>query len=249
MKISIITVVYNNDKTIEDAIVSVLNQNYKNIEYIIVDGASEDKTISIINSYRDNISKFITEPDKGLYDAMNKGIAQATGDIIGILNSDDLYQDRKVITDVVNEFKKHPEIDLLYGDLVYVKGEDTQKIIRNWKSKEYYHEFFEDGNVPPHPSLFIKSKVYKEAGLFNLDYKLAADYEFMFRIFKLYNFKPLHMKRLMVRMRLGGATNKSIKNILNGNKEILRAWIDNGLKVPMLLMPKRFFKRIVQFIK
>jgi glycosyltransferase involved in cell wall biosynthesis len=238
MKISIITVVFNNDKTIEDA-----------IEYIIIDGASKDKTISVINRYKDRIAKFISESDKGLYDAMNKGIAQATGDIIGILNSDDLYQDQNVLTDVMDEFKKHPDIDMLYGDLVYVKEEDTNTIVRNWKSKDYYPAFFEDGNVPPHPSLFIKNKVYKDVGLFNLNYKLAADYEFMLRAFKLYNYKPLHINRLMVRMRLGGATNKSAVNIINGNREIMRAWKDNGLKVPILLMSKRFFKRIVQFIQ
>lgn len=248
MKISIITVVYNNVLTLETAIQSVLSQNYKYIEYIIIDGGSTDGTLDILNKYRNSINKIVSEPDKGLYDAMNKGISLATGDIIGILNSDDLYQDQNVISDVADEFVKNPEIDMLYGDLVYVKQENSDKIVRNWKSKKYYNKFFEDGNVPPHPSLFLKAQVYKKAGLFNLNYKLAADYEFMLRVFKLYDFKPLYVNRLMVRMRLGGATNKSLKNIFEGNKEILKSWNDNGLKAPALFMPSRFFKRIIQFI-
>lgn len=249
MKISIITVVYNNEKTIEDALKCVLSQTYPIIESIVIDGGSTDCTLTIIEKYKKNISLLISEPDKGIYDAMNKGIQIATGDIIGILNSDDLYQDDHVIADVVKCFTQNPNIDIVYGDLVYVKGEDTSAIVRNWKSKDYYSHFFDDGNVPPHPSLFLKSKVYKEAGLFNLQYKLAADYEFMLRVFKLHRFESFYLHRLMVRMRLGGATNKSAKNIVNGNKEILTAWKANGLKAPPLLMLKRFFKRIIQFIK
>lgn len=249
MKISIITVVYNNDKTIKDAINSVLNQNYQQIEYIIIDGASKDSTVSIIKEYQSQITKFVSEPDNGLYDAMNKGVRLATGDVIGILNSDDLYQDKNVISAVMNEFIKNEKVDLVYGDLVYVKQNDTNNVIRNWRSKKYYPDFFEDGYVPPHPSLFVKAKVYQEAGLFKLDYKLAADYEFMLRIFKLYNYESTYLSRIMVRMRLGGETNKSLKNILNGNKEIIKSWKENGLSLPKLLMIKRVIKRILQYIR
>lgn len=248
MKISIITVVYNNDKTIEDAIKSVLSQSYTNIEYVIIDGGSKDKTVSIINKYKKHLGYFVSEKDNGLYDAMNKGIRYSTGDVIGILNSDDLYQDANVISDIMNQFMAHPELDLLYGDLVYVKNEDTDKVVRKWNSKNYYSHFFENGNVPPHPSLFVKNKVYKEAGLFDLQYKLAADYELMLRMFKKNDFTSKYINRLVIKMRLGGATNQSFKNIINQNKEILKSWKKNGLKAPFYLMLFRIFKRIAQFI-
>jgi len=249
MKISIITVVYNNEKTLETAIQSVLSQTYENIEYIIIDGASTDGTLKIIDKYKDRIATIISEPDAGIYDAMNKGISKATGDVIGILNSDDIYDDEHVINETMTSFANNPNIDMVYGDLVYVKNEDLNKVVRKWNSLKFYKNFFEDGNVPPHPSLFIRANLYKELGHFNLKYKLAADYEFMLRAFKFKGDKSLYLNKLMVRMRLGGATNKSIKNIIKGNKEILSAWKDNGLRAPFFFMVKRFFKRVIQFIK
>ena len=248
MKISIITVVYNNEVTIRQAIESVLNQSYPNIEYVIIDGNSKDDTVSIIEEYKNRLGYFICEPDKGLYDAMNKGIRAATGDVIGILNSDDLYQDLDVIIDVMQQFNNDPKLDILYGDLVYVKSDDTNKIVRNWKSKGYYEQFFENANVPPHPALFVKSKVYDESGLFDLQYKLAADYELMLRMFKKHNFNSKYFNRLIIKMRLGGATNQSFSNIVNQNKEILKSWKNNGLNAPFYLMPLRIFKRLSQFI-
>ncbi|WPO79518.1 glycosyltransferase family 2 protein [Flavobacterium sp. KACC 22761] len=248
MKISIITVVYNNEKTIQDAMHSVFSQTYKNIEYIIIDGGSKDKTVELINNYNNQLGYFVSEKDKGLYDAMNKGIRAATGEIIGILNSDDLYEDNTVIEDVMSFFNADADLDILYGDLVYVKSDNVQKVVRNWKSKKYYNNFFENGNVPPHPSLFVRSSVYKSTGLFDLDFKLAADYELMLRMFKKNNFKAKYFNRLIVKMRLGGATNQSISNIINQNKEILRAWKKNSLKAPYKLMPLRVIKRLFQFV-
>ena len=247
MKISIITVVYNNDKTIKDAIESVLNQSYQQIEYIVIDGASKDNTVSIIKEFQSQIAKFVCEPDNGIYDAMNKGVGLATGDVIGILNSDDLYQDANVIETVMNQFSQDPSLDIVYGDLVYVKNEDVNSIVRNWKSIPYYDRFFERGNVPPHPSLFVKQYVYKKAGLFNLDFILAADYEFMLRIFKKHDFNSKYIERVIVKMRLGGATNQSFSNIIRQNLEVLKAWNHNQLKVPFLLMLSRIFKRLFQF--
>jgi len=248
MKISIITVVYNNEKTIESAINSVLNQTYYDIEYIIVDGNSKDNTTNIIRKYRDRIAQFVSEKDDGIYDAMNKGVRMATGDIIGILNSDDLYTDDQVIQDVANQFTKKPNLALLYGDLVYVASDDVNKVIRKWKAGDYHPNFFENANVPPHPALFVRREVYESCGLFNLDYKLAADYDFMLRAFKRFGGRSAHISRLMVKMRLGGATNQSFKNILEGNKEILASWKLNGMKAPLRLMPLRLFKRLIQFI-
>ena len=248
MKISIITVVYNNEKTIKDAMESVLKQTYKNIEYVIIDGKSIDNTVNFINEHKEKLGYFISENDNGIYDAMNKGIQATTGDVIGILNSDDLYQDSDVISAVMQRFNDDPGLDILYGDLVYVKSHDTSKVVRNWKSKAYYNRFFENANVPPHPSLFVRSKVYKEIGLFDLKYKLAADYELMLRMFKKHNFKSKYLNRLIIKMRLGGATNQSFLNIFNQNKEIIKAWKNNGLKAPFYLMPLRIFKRLIQFI-
>jgi glycosyltransferase involved in cell wall biosynthesis len=249
MKISIITVVYNNEKTIKDAIQSVLGQTYKNIEYVIIDGKSKDNTVNLINEYQEKLGYFISEKDNGLYDAMNKGILACTGDVIGILNSDDLYQDLDVINDVMEQFNKDPELDILYGDLVYVKSEDTAKVVRNWKSKAYYNRFFENANVPPHPALFVRNKVYKEAGLFDLDYKIAADYEFMLRIFRNNKFNSKYLNRLMVRMRLGGASNAGLSSIIKQNKEVLNAWKKNNLKCPFYLMPLRVLKKANQFFR
>lgn len=248
MKLSIITVVYNNERTIRDAVESVLGQSYKDIEYVIIDGNSSDKTVEILKNFKDKLGYFISEKDVGIYDAMNKGVLAATGDVIGILNSDDLYQDTTVIESVMNEFIQNPSLEIVYGDLVYVKSDDVTKVVRNWKSIPYYNNFFNNGNVPPHPSVFVKKRIYKEAGLFNLDFKLAADYEFMLRIFKVHNFKSKYINKVIVKMRLGGATNKSFSNIIMQNKEILKAWKHNELKVPLLLMPVRIVKRLIQFI-
>jgi len=248
MKISIITVVFNGENTIEDCIRSVNSQTYNDIEHIIIDGKSTDNTVTLINGYKSDISIFVSEKDDGIYDAMNKGISMATGDVIGILNCDDLYQDADAISDIMKHFKYDPNLDILYGNLVYVKSNNINKVIRKWKSTTYHKSFFENGNVPPHPSLFLKKKIYLEAGYFDLQFKLAADYEFMLRIFKKYDYTSKYMNRIIVRMRLGGQTNKSLTNIVKQNKEIIKSWKVNNIKLPILLMPLRFIKRIIQFL-
>jgi len=247
MKLSIITVSYNSADTIEFTIKSVLSQKIPDLEYIIIDGGSTDGTLNIIEGFKKEITVFISEPDSGIYDAMNKGIRLATGEVIGVLNSDDIYADENVLHDVMQNFNSDNSLDILFGNLVYVKQNNTDKIVRKWKSQPYFKYFFETGNVPPHPSLFVTSKVYKQAEPFDLQFNLAADYEFMLRIFKKHSFKSKYINRLIVRMRLGGATNQSIKNILNGNKQILTAWRNNGLKAPITLMPLRIIKRLSQF--
>ncbi len=247
MKVSIITVVFNNKETIKDAILSVYEQTYKNVEHIIIDGGSTDGTKEILEKERDKFAILVSESDKGIYDAMNKGVLMATGDVIGILNSDDLYADNMVLQDVVSCFAGDSGLSIVYGDLVYVKSDNTNSIVRKWMSKPYYDCFFENGNVPPHPTLFLRNNIYKEVGLFDLEYKLAADYELMLRIFKKHHFRSKYLQRLIIKMRLGGATNKSSINIFNQNKEILRSWRNNGLKAPLYLMPLRVFKRLSQF--
>jgi glycosyltransferase involved in cell wall biosynthesis len=249
MKISIITVVYNNKSTIIDAIESVHSQSYKNFELIVVDGASTDGTTELLHENTSKIARLISEPDKGIYDAMNKGIRSASGDIIGILNSDDIYYSNKVFQLVLDSFTSDSSLEAVYGNLVYVKRKDTEKIVRRWVSTPYTPGFFRRGHVPPHPTLFVKADAYKKIGLFDLQYKLAADYEFMLRAFEKYNLKSGYLDAYLIKMRLGGATNKSFKNIFHGNKEILSAWKNNGLIPPFTLMFSRFLKRIIQFIR
>ena len=242
LKVSIITVVYNNKSTIKNAIESVLNQTYKNIEYIVIDGASTDGTIEIIESYANKMDKFVSEPDKGIYDAMNKGLKLATGDIVGILNSDDIYANNKVIETVADAFQKN-DCDAIYGDLVYVDKEDLNKIIRYWKSKPFKKGLFKKGWHPAHPTYFVKKDVYDRYGLFNHDFKIAADYELMLRFMEKYNINTHYIPEVLVKMRVGGESNRSLKNILKANIECYKAWQINNLKIsPFIVIKKPFFK-------
>ena len=247
MKISIITAVYNNEKTILDSIQSIQNQSYKNIEHIIIDGGSTDNTLKIIKQNLDANSILLSEKDNGLYDAMNKGIKIATGNLIGILNSDDIYNDYNTIESIVNKFILDPDLKILYGDLVYVKENNTNDQVRYWKSKNITINYFENGYVPPHPTLFLTKDVYKVVGYFDLRFKLAADYEFIIRLFKKHSFKYLYMPVIIVRMRLGGVTNKKHLNIIKQNIEIIKAWKVNNLHIPSFFIFRRLFIKFKQY--
>ena len=248
MKVSIITTVFNNKDTIEDAIQSVLSQSYPNIEYIIVDGGSTDGTIEIINKYKNKINKFVSEKDKGVYDGMNRGIKRATGDIIGILNSDDIYASNDVIERVVNEMAEN-NADCCWGDLVYVDAKNTDKVIRYWKSSEYKRGKFKTGWHPPHPCFFVKKWVYDKYGLFNLDFPISADYELMLRFLEKYKIRSCYIPQILVKMRIGGQSNKSIKNIIKGNIECYRAWKINGLKANPLIFFFKPLSKVTQYFK
>lgn len=248
MKVSLITATYNSERTLNDTLTSVMVQTYPAVEHIFIDGGSKDRTLQLIEAYKSEDKVLISEPDLGIYDAMNKGIALARGEIVGIINSDDVYCDDQVIEEVARHFEADPALHILYGDLIYVKSNDMTKVVRKWKSRPYYSRFFENGNVPPHPTVFLRKDVYQAAGTFDLQYHLAADYEFMLRIFKKFDFKSLYIPRLMIKMRLGGATNKSVKNILDGNKEIVAAWKNNGFRLPVFFIPLKLIKRLRQFI-
>jgi glycosyltransferase involved in cell wall biosynthesis len=246
MKISIITVVYNNKNTIRSAIESVLNQTYKNIEYIIIDGGSIDGTVDIIKSYGNKIDKFISEPDNGIYDAMNKGIKLSRGDIVGILNSDDFYAFNNVLEIVINEFKSK-NVDCLYGDLEYVDSKNINKVIRYWKSKPYKEGFFQKGWHPPHPTFFVKRECYEKYGLFNLDFKIAADYELMLRFLEKYKLKSSYIPKTIVKMRIGGESNKSLSNIIKANIESYKAWKVNDLYINPFMLSLKPLSKILQF--
>jgi len=243
MKISLITVCYNSAATIRDTINSVLSQTYENIEYIVVDGGSTDGTQEIIMNYELQIKsdfpnvvfKWISEKDNGLYDAMNKGIKMATGDVVGFLNSDDLFYDNCVVEKVMNAFAENPNADAVYADLFYVTHNDTGKIVRKWITGKQ-HPFCK-GWHPAHPTFYVKKEIYNKAGLFNLDFRLAADFEIMLRFIEKYKISLYYLKESLVKMRLGGTTNKSIKNIINQNIECIKAFKKNQIWVNSFLYP------------
>ncbi len=247
MKVSIITISYNSAETIEDTIKSVVSQDYPNIEYIIIDGASKDATLSIVDKYKDKIAKVISEKDKGIYDAMNKGVQNATGDIIGILNSDDYYYDTTVISEVVRLFEQE-KTDGLYADLVYVDRADSEKIIRYWKSGKYTLGKFLKGWMPPHPTFFVKKEVYTHFGLYNTDLRSAADYEFMLRVIHKHKISLTYMPRVLTKMRVGGMSNVSLKNRWRANMEDRRAWKINGIKPRWYTLTVKPLSKLFQFL-
>ncbi len=229
MKVSIITVVYNGVATLRDCIGSILGQTHTNIEYIIVDGGSTDGTIDLIRGYGPKIARFITEPDKGLYDAMNKGIAVATGEVIGLLNADDFYRHNNVITNAVALFERSGS-DAVYGDMLYVDRADTTIVRRYWRSGNYRAGAFLWGWMPGHLSFFARKRVYDQYGTFRLDLGSAADYELMLRFIHKNGISMTYMNETTIVMREGGVSNGSLKNWLRGNREDRRAWQLNNLK-------------------
>ena len=248
MKITIITVVRNNVYTITDAIESVLRQKDVDLEYIVIDGNSTDGTLETLEPYRNQLAHLVSEPDQGIYPAMNKGLRLATGEVIGFLNSDDLYQDNQVLARIAATFRQHPDAQVVYGNLVYVDAADTGRVIRYWRSGPYRDGFFEAGHVPPHPAFFARRSVYQQFGRFNATFHLAADYEIMLRLLRVNGVQSAFLDQVLVRMRLGGATNRYWKNIVRGNLEIARAWKVNGLRVPWRLLPNRLVRKISQFV-
>jgi len=245
LKISIITSTLNSAKTIEDCIKSILSQSYP-VEHIVIDGCSSDGTLGIIDKYKSSISKIISEPDRGIYDAMNKGISLATGDVIGLLNSDDVYYDNGVVRTIAEAFADK-EIDACYGDLVYVGRDDTEKIVRYWQSCPYRDGLFKKGWVPAHPTFYVRRGVYEKYGGFDLRFHLAADTELMMRFVGRYKIRIEYIPHLVVKMRIGGATNKNISNILKQNVEIWRAARQNGINMSPLFPVYKIANRIIQF--
>jgi len=246
MKVSIITSVYNNKETIEDAITSVLSQTYDDIEYIVVDGKSNDGTLEVIGKYKDKIDVFVSEKDKGIYDGLNKGISFATGDILAFLHSDDLYADVNIVADIVKVFQEN-DVDGVYGDLIYTPKDDTTKVLRYWKSKEFHPALLKQGWMPAHPTFFLKKSVYDSYGNFDLSFKIAGDYDFMLRVLSS-GIKISYLPKVIYKMRVGGESNKSIQNIILKSKEDLQALKNNNIGGIFTLMIKNFSK-ISQFVQ
>jgi len=228
MKFSIITATYNNQNTIVDAINSVALQTYENIEHILIDGASTDDTLSIINDAKGRISKIISEPDNGIYDALNKGIKNANGDVIVFLHADDIFAENTIIEKAAKLFEEKQPYSI-YGDLQYVSKENTDKIIRYWKSGEYSFSKLKKGWMPPHPTFFVKKEMYDKFGLFNTSFKIAADYDIILRFLGKHKISTAYLPEVMIKMRIGGESNKSIKNIILKMREDVKALKKNNI--------------------
>ncbi len=252
MKVSIITIVYNNEEHIADCIQSVCNQCYKNIEYIIIDGNSIDGTKKIIKQFEDKISVFKSASDNGLYDALNKGIKLATGDIVGILHSDDLFYNEGVIERVVNAFK-NKTADIVYGNGIYVDRNNISKVRRVYSSSPFKSSYLKYGWIPLHTTIFVKRKVYKELGLYNLQYSIASDYDISLRWFLVPDLKKIYLNKYFVKMRLGGKSTKlslqykkSYQDLQIIKSHNLRGWFTLTLKllrkIPQYIKPIFLFK-------
>jgi len=246
LRVSIITIVRNNRATMEDCVKNVLSQSYKEIEYIVVDGGSNDGTIDIIQAYHERISQWISEPDQGIYDAMNKGIEMATGQVIGFLHSSDVYAHPRVIEEVAQVFEKS-NVSSVYGDLQYVDKENLNRVIRNWKSSPYCHGKFRQGWMPPHPTFFVRKEIYEKYGYFNTDFRIAGDYELMLRFLERYRISAAYIPEVLVKMRWGGMSNGGIKNILIKSYEDYRAWGMNDLNGGVHTILFKNLSKIPQF--
>ena len=246
MKISVITACFNNAATIEETIRSVAEQDYADKEYIIVDGGSTDGTLSIIEKYRDKISKIISEKDEGIYFALNKGIDLATGDVIAFLHADDVYAHAQALPHVMKIFSEK-KIQSVYGDLQYVDRNDLSKVAREWKSGNYYDGIFHKGWMPPHPSFFLLKSCYEKFGKFNTTFVSAADYELMLRMLHKNKITTAYLPEVLVKMRTGGISNITLKNRIRANKEDRRAWKVNGLKPGIFTLWRKPLSKLGQF--
>jgi len=251
MKISIITVSYNSKLTIRDTFDSVLNQTYPDIEYIVVDGRSSDGTIDIIKAYEpyfNNNIHWISEPDKGLYDAMNKGIKMATGDIVGIINSDDFYSEKNIIEIVANTFKHDSTVEAIYGDVRFVNPDNLEKTVRYYRSRNFKPWRFRFGFMPPHPSFFTYKHNFDKFGYYKTDYKIAADYELLIRFLFTNKIKYKYLPSTIMKMRTGGASTASLKSNIVLNKEIVRACRENGIYTNLFILTFKYFVKIWELI-
>lgn len=248
MKLTIITVVFNGAKTIKNTIESVLNQTYKNVEYIVIDGNSSDNTMEIVNGYKNKISTIISEPDRGLYDAINKGIALATGDVIGLLHSDDFYTDNAVLQRVVSKFEEIKS-DTVFADLLYIKNDNLDLVLRYFSAKNFTPKKLTYGLMPPHPTFFVKKSIYEQYGTYRTDLKIASDYEMFVRLLYKNNVSYSYIHFPIVKMRVGGLSGGGLRNKMLMNREVVRAIKDNGIHASCLLILRKYPIKVLEVIK
>ncbi|SDG41585.1 glycosyltransferase [Pedobacter terrae] len=246
MKISLITVVYNGDTFLQECFNSVRAQTYADIEYIVIDGGSTDRTLEIIQENRSIIDYFVSEKDKGLYDALNKGIGKATGEVVGILNADDLFAGTDVLAAVAKTFINRPEINGLYGDLNYIHP-TAHHIIRTWKSKQHVYADLKKGWMPAHPTLYLKRSLFEKNGDYSLDLGTVADYELVLRYFYTHKIEAIHMPVLMVNMRTGGVSNGSLISRIAAFVNDYKALKRNGVSYPLYVVIRKKLSKLRQF--
>ncbi|MBC2595631.1 glycosyltransferase [Ruficoccus amylovorans] len=247
LTLSIVTATYNSSAFVKDCVASVHAQTFAQIEHIIIDGASSDNTLEIINTVPNRISQIISEPDKGIYDAMNKGISASSGDIVGILNSDDFYADESVLEKVADTFCQ-TGCDVVFGNLDFVSPNDTSRVLRHWKSSPYRPGSFKSGWHPPHPTFFVRRELYERHGLFDISMSVSADFELMLRFMEKHHAQSSYLDQTMVKMRYGGHSTGSIREIIRGNRQIMRAFRNNGISVSPLYPAVRLLPKLKQFI-
>lgn len=250
VKVSIVTVALNSGKTLRDNIQSVLSQSYPQVEYIIVDGLSQDNTVDIIKEYEDKFQgrlKWISEKDAGLYDAMNKGVKMATGDIVGFINSDDFYHRQDVISRVVEAFDDET-VQAVYGDVRFVSPKNLNKTVRYYSSDRFFSKKFRYGFMPAHPTFFTYRKYFEEFGYYKTDYKIAADYELLIRFLYVHSLKAVYLPFDFLKMRMGGVSTASYRSNILLNREIVRACKENGIWTCMPLLFLKYFVKVFEFV-
>lgn len=247
MKISLITATYNSATTVRDTLRCIQDQDYPDIEHIIIDGGSTDETLKIAEDFP-HITKIISGKDRGIYDAMNKGIAAAAGDVIGMLNSDDVYAHQSVISAVAQAFA-NPAVQATYADLQFVQRDNLNKVVRTWKAGNYSNRSFYYGWMPPHPTFFVRREVYNKVGVFNLDLGSAADYELMLRILLKHEIPAAYIKQVIIKMRMGGVSTASLQNRLKANTQDRLAWKINGLDPYFFTLYFKPLRKLGQFLR
>jgi glycosyltransferase involved in cell wall biosynthesis len=246
MKVSIITASYNSAKTIAGTMESVARQTHRDIEHIVVDGGSNDGTLQILAAHRAAIAKLISGPDKGIYDALNKGIDASSGDLIAFLHSDDVYADDDVLGQVVQEMTTH-SLDALYGDIAFVREKEPARIIRVYSSRHFRPSTIAWGWMPAHPSLFLKRRLFQRFGMFKTDYAIAGDFEFVARVFRKPDFAYRYVPRVLVKMRTGGVSTGGWRSTLTLNREVLRACRENGIRSNYFMILSKYPVKLLEF--
>ncbi len=247
MKVSIITVCFNSADTIRDTLESVRCQNHVDIEHILIDGGSTDATCTIISQFP-HVAVFLSEKDKGMYNAMNKGIALATGDIVGILNSDDFFSSHTAVADIVSAFEEN-NCEAVFGDIAFVSPTDLQKKIRHYSSRSFNIRSFQYGFMPPHPTFYVKRSCYERFGLYQEDYVIASDYELIMRFLYTHRISYSYIPKELVYMRPGGVSNQTFYSRFLLNKEIIRACNENGVRTGYLLLSLKYIKKSTEYIR
>jgi glycosyltransferase involved in cell wall biosynthesis len=250
VKISIVTVSYNSASVLEECLKSVSAQSHDETEHIVIDGASTDGTSKVLNAWRGALAAVVSEPDGGIYEAMNKGVRYAQGEVVGFLNSDDIYEGPDVLKCVARLFSKDPKLEACYADLLYTDQADISRVVRYWQSGEFSLGQFSKSWCPPHPTFFVRRSVYERFGTFNLTYRIAADVELMMRFLEVHRIRVCYVPEVWVRMRMGGTTNRSIRNIWAQNREIQLALRSHGLSSNRVsFFGYKLFSRCRQFFQ